>query len=310
MEEKQITIDLSSNIVYAAIIISAAATASLGYFLKASPYFIALALLLGLIGVVGTFAMCKKHCLSEVHCAMCGMVFAMMPAFVVGTIHALQTGDFVMPIISGTIVGALVGIPFGATGGAMGRLEAVMAAPMGGIMGSMTGVMVRIYNIDLFMIALAAIVLFVMLETAWMIHKLSGGNLNFKSMGVGCVLAILLTTSVGALSYPVGDSAQDLGQLLQQGPSPTGEVQDINLKITSRGYEPSTQTLKKGVPVRLHLQADSDAGCARAFTIPEFGIKTIVSPGGSDVVEFTPTEDGQLPFSCSMGMARGSFNVA
>ena len=266
---------------------------------------------MGVVGLTATFVACRKHCLNEMHCAMCGMVFGMIPAFIVGTIHALSTGDFVWPIITGTIAGTVLGIPFGMIGGSMGRLEAVMAAPMAGIMGSMTGVMVRIYNVDLFMIAFAAIVLFVMGETAYMVYKTSGKSLDLKSMGAGGMLGLMFFAPITLLSFPIGNS--DLQQLLQDGNDVLADVkegvQEITLQMQRLGYEPSVLTLKKDVPVKLNLQADSDVGCTRAIVFPEFGINKVVQPGTSDVVEFTPQKEGQFYFSCSMGMVRGVVNV-
>ncbi|HKZ49855.1 MAG TPA: cupredoxin domain-containing protein [Candidatus Nanoarchaeia archaeon] len=310
MENK--TIEMSPNLIYALIIIGVAIAAVLGFILKVSPYLITLALLMGIVGFTATFVACRKHCLSQMHCAMCGMVFGMIPAFIVGTIHALQTGDFVWPIITGTIAGAALGIPFGNIGGDMGRLEAVMAAPMAGIMGSMTGVMVRIYNVDLFMIAFAAIILFVLGETAYMVHKTSGRKLDMKSIGIGCILGLIFLVPVSLISFPTNVAATDLQGFLQESaPSAAAEKQEIGIRITRYGYEPANIDVKKGAAVKLNLQADPDAGCARAFTIPSLGIQKVVQPGGTETVEFTAPNDENIniPFQCSMGMARGMIDV-
>jgi len=300
--------------IYAITIIAILVVSGLSYFLRLSSYITVLAVLLGIIALTGTFVACRKHCLSEMHCMMCGMTFGMIPAFVVGTIHALQTGDFVLPIITGTIAGAAIGIPFGMTGGQLGRMEAVMAAPMAGIMGSMTGVMVRIYNIDLFMIAFAAIVLFVMGETALMAHKASGKKLDFKGIGMGCLLGLVFLTPVALFSFPTNVVATDLQGLLQEqaaGDAPSGEVQEIDIRITPYGYEPANIDVQKGAYVKLNLKADPDVGCTRAFTIPSLGVSKIVQPGGTATVEFIAPNDENIniPFQCPMGMATGMIDV-
>jgi hypothetical protein len=304
-------VSISPNVIYGITIAAILAVAGLSYLFKLSSYIIVLAILLGIIALTGTFVACKKHCLSEMHCMMCGMTFGMSPAFVVGTIHALSTGDFVWPIITGTIAGAAVGIPFGMTGGQLGRMEAVMAAPMAGIMGSMTGVMVRIYNIDLFMLAFAAIVLFVMGETALMAHKAAGKKLDFKGIGMGCVIGFILLAPSALFSFPTNVAATDLQNLLQNPPPEGSEKQEINIQITRYGYEPASIDVKKGALVTLNLQADSDAGCTRAFTIPSLGISKVLQPGGTATVEFVAPNDENIniPFQCSMGMARGMIDV-
>jgi len=43
--------------------------------------------------------------------------------------------------------------------------------------------------------------------------------------------------------------------------------------------------------------------------IPRLGLSSGKFTSGINVVEFTPTEIGPLPFSCWMGMAGGTFIV-
>ncbi|MDO8638835.1 MAG: hypothetical protein Q7R43_04625 [Candidatus Daviesbacteria bacterium] len=43
--------------------------------------------------------------------------------------------------------------------------------------------------------------------------------------------------------------------------------------------------------------------------MPSLGIGKNLKPTDSVVLEFTPTEVGQIPFSCSMGMYRGTIEV-
>lgn len=86
-------------------------------------------------------------------------------------------------------------------------------------------------------------------------------------------------------------------------------VQEATINVTSRGYTSNTKTLKVGVPVKLTLVTNSVASCARAFTIPDYGIRKVLPQTGSEIIEFTPTKTGNLTYTCSMGMYSGSFNV-
>lgn len=86
-------------------------------------------------------------------------------------------------------------------------------------------------------------------------------------------------------------------------------VQIIRLVQDARGYHPSTlPTLRVGVPARLIVDSQESYTCASSFVIPEFGIRRQLMPG-ENIIEFTPTESGQLSFSCSMGMFRGNLEV-
>lgn len=98
----------------------------------------------------------------------------------------------------------------------------------------------------------------------------------------------------------------------QQGsvPAPTmnGNVQEVSMAVTSNGYEPSNLTIKAGVPVRWKVNGDEAYGCTSVLTIPSLNISQALRRG-ENIIEFTPSQKGQLAFMCSMGMVRGSFTV-
>ena len=82
------------------------------------------------------------------------------------------------------------------------------------------------------------------------------------------------------------------------------------INIESTGYSPSNLTIKAGSPITLHIKNTGGVGCTQSFTIPSLGIQKVVPVGQSDVISFNaPSQPGQLPFMCSMGMFRGTMNV-
>lgn len=86
-------------------------------------------------------------------------------------------------------------------------------------------------------------------------------------------------------------------------------VQNVDLNITSSGYDPSTIRVKKGQPVKLNLKAQNVYSCASAFRIPSLGVAKDLQPNENDSVEFTPQGIGKIAFSCSMGMYGGFIEV-
>lgn len=77
--------------------------------------------------------------------------------------------------------------------------------------------------------------------------------------------------------------------------------------MTAKQFEflPATLSVKKGVPVRLIIDAvDVEHG----FAIPEFGVQTSLPVGRKTVVEFTPDRVGKFTFFCSVfcGSGHGS----
>jgi len=91
-------------------------------------------------------------------------------------------------------------------------------------------------------------------------------------------------------------------------PTIRGNVQEVSMKVTSYGYEPSSLTINAGVPVRWKIDGTGATGCTSIMTIPALNISQPLR-SGENIIEFTALEKGQLAFMCSMGMVRGTFNV-
>lgn len=68
--------------------------------------------------------------------------------------------------------------------------------------------------------------------------------------------------------------------------------------------------VKKGIPVRLIIYAEREKinGCNNEIIIPEYNITKGLSVG-ENVIEFTPTKEGMISYSCWMGMIRSSILV-
>lgn len=95
-----------------------------------------------------------------------------------------------------------------------------------------------------------------------------------------------------------------------QGTAPVinGDSQTVSMAVTTGGYEPSSLTIKAGVPVRWMIDGTQAYGCTSSIVIPALNVRRSLSRGINEV-DFTAPNPGQLAFSCSMGMVRGSFNV-
>lgn len=90
--------------------------------------------------------------------------------------------------------------------------------------------------------------------------------------------------------------------------SPDGSYQTVTTELDWTGY-PSF-TVQAGVPVywTLHAQEDKLIGCNWEILIPEFDMDIPLAVGDNLIV-FTPTQTGTIPFSCWMGMLRSQIVV-
>lgn len=91
-------------------------------------------------------------------------------------------------------------------------------------------------------------------------------------------------------------------------PASTGQEQVVRMKIVATGFDPEIIEIRKGVPVKWVISTDQTGGCTNRIIIPSLGIEKDIEVG-ENVVYFTPTKSGELPFSCWMGMVRGKFIV-
>jgi len=87
-----------------------------------------------------------------------------------------------------------------------------------------------------------------------------------------------------------------------------GGVQSA-LVVVKGGYTPDTIVVERGRPVRLLFRREESALCSERVVLPAFD-RTALLPEGEEVpIEFVPTERGEFPFACQMGMLRGRIVV-
>jgi len=135
-----------------------------------------------------------------------------------------------------------------------------------------------------------------------------------KMMAASAVLVIVL----GVFMFSSGASLS--GLLIPTLPSVTSQEQSTNIaivkdgvqtvttKLSSGRYEPIT--VQKGIPVEWTIQAEEGNlnGCNNSIVIPKFNVQKDLA-AGDNVIEFTPTRSGVIPFSCWMGMIRSKITV-
>jgi len=88
----------------------------------------------------------------------------------------------------------------------------------------------------------------------------------------------------------------------------TGKYQTIHMDVTQFGWQPSEFILKAGIPVKWVINGKEITNCNKAIQVPKLGISFNILPG-EQVIEFTPENEGVIPWSCWMGMIDGSFIV-
>ena len=85
-------------------------------------------------------------------------------------------------------------------------------------------------------------------------------------------------------------------------------VQTVTTTLSPNSYSPIV--VQKGIPVKWTIQASSGSinGCNGTMIIQKFNIQKSLQ-AGDNVIEFTPTDSGVIPYSCWMGMIRSKIIV-
>lgn len=136
------------------------------------------------------------------------------------------------------------------------------------------------------------------------------GQLFFRLTGLVVVALAFFNISNGlnltGLSSVLGASSQT--QDTQTNSVISESIQIVKMDQKANGYFPNKFTVKKGVPVKWIVTSNGQGGCASVLTSQKLNIQKVLA-SGENIFEFTPTEAGQIRFSCAMGMYSGSFTV-
>lgn len=88
-----------------------------------------------------------------------------------------------------------------------------------------------------------------------------------------------------------------------------GDYQIVRMTQNGRGYSPNILRAEVGRPVKWIITSESSFSCATSIVMPKYGINKNLRRGENSII-FTPTQAGEIPFSCSMGMYRGKFIIS
>ncbi len=166
--------------------------------------------------------------------------------------------------------------------------------------------------ISMFFFALGTV--FLMFGFGYFVSSISGERIKkmMKISGVVVILLGLFMLNRGLTNFGWGfRNLLPRGQVIESpaGEKPAeGEYQAVKMDLTYRGYVPNVLYVKKGIPVRWIINVKQMSGCTNAILMEKFGIRKDLKRG-ENIIEFTPTETGEIPFSCGMKMVWGKFVV-
>ena len=84
----------------------------------------------------------------------------------------------------------------------------------------------------------------------------------------------------------------------------------VKIKVDKNGFSPSSIDAEAGHKLNLVFNRADDSNCGSVVVFPKQKIRKRLRVGKDVVVSITPTESGQLTFTCGMGMYKGSIVVS
>jgi len=138
------------------------------------------------------------------------------------------------------------------------------------------------------------------LKKGWM-SKLSVASGVLVIM-LGLLLLPSGLTLMGFQTPDLGSENIAQSSLADVSQSASGEFQEVKMSVVGLSYSPHQFTVKKGIPVKWVIDGTQARGCGQILTMPKEDIFVRLDSYQQTVIEFTPSQTGDLPFHCSMAM--------
>ncbi len=132
--------------------------------------------------------------------------------------------------------------------------------------------------------------------------------MKISAVVVGLLALVMINRGLTNFGWGITSLAPAATVNQNQGNS-QGNYQAVNMYLTYGGYDPNVLHVKKGIPVRWVINVKQLSGCTSSIILHGgYNISRRLQMG-ENIIEFTPTQTGEIPFSCGMQMVWGKFIV-
>ena len=106
------------------------------------------------------------------------------------------------------------------------------------------------------------------------------------------VLSVVLMGAVGALAV--------ITNVVE------AHTRTIKIKVDKNGFSPSSIDVEAGHKLNLVFNRADKNNCGKVVVFPKLNIRKALPVGKDVIVSFTPSEAGQVEFTCGTGKHKGS----
>ena len=87
--------------------------------------------------------------------------------------------------------------------------------------------------------------------------------------------------------------------------APRKTANQVDITITSDGFQPAEIQARAGVPLHLVITRTTDKTCAKEIVIKDLGVRKELPLNQAVAIDVTPKQTGQLRYACGMDMVSG-----
>ena len=126
--------------------------------------------------------------------------------------------------------------------------------------------------------------------------------LAFGLLNVSSGLNLLGVSGLGGGSAAAGARTASGNVTVAEG------IQTVRMTQNPRGYEPADTVLYAGLPTRWVIEGTSPFDCSAFVRVPGLDLSVDLAMG-PNTVELPPLDEGEVPFTCVMGMYSGTLTA-
>jgi len=89
-----------------------------------------------------------------------------------------------------------------------------------------------------------------------------------------------------------------------------GHPKTVRITVNKKGFSPSSISTEQGSPLTLIFRRPKNEGCGNKVVFPSLNITKDLPVGKNVTIKFTPSDTGNISFTCGMGMYKGSIVVS
>lgn len=148
------------------------------------------------------------------------------------------------------------------------------------------------------------------------VSSMISGKFTHKMMKVSAVLVMVLGVvmanrglALSGVNFALASSSPSSSSSASENVAKIqGGIQVVTTELESGRYTPFI--VQKGIPVKWTIKVEKGDlnGCNNPLTIPQYGIQKKLSVG-DNIIEFTPDSEGDVLYTCWMGMIRSNIKV-